>query len=75
MTSRRTRVSRAAVVIVVFGASACADPELSEQTFYSQRIAPILQENCVRGTADGLCHTESEQKPCEALCNPDLSSF
>lgn len=75
MTSRRTRVSRAAVGIVVFGASACADPELSEQTFYSQRIAPILQENCVRGTADGLCHTESEQKPGEALGNLDLSSF
>lgn len=53
----------------------CADPDLPDQTFYSQRIAPILEENCVRGTADGLCHAESDTKPGEALGNLDLSSF
>jgi hypothetical protein len=53
----------------------CTDPDLPNQTFYSQRIAPILEENCVRGTADGLCHVESDAKPGEALGNLDLSSF
>ena len=75
MNSRRTRQPRAPLGLVVLGLVACADPELSEQTFYGQRIAPILQENCVRGTADGLCHIESDQMPGQALGNLDLNTF
>lgn len=75
MTFGRTRQLRAALATSVLCTAACADPALSEQTFYGQRIAPILEENCVRGTADGLCHVESEQKPGEALGNLDLSTF
>jgi hypothetical protein len=62
----------AALTVVIGG---CADPALTEQTFFSQRIAPILEENCVRGTADGLCHVESDQMPGTALGNLDVSSF
>jgi len=54
---------------------ACGNPDLGKRTFYDQRIAPILQENCVTGTADGLCHVESDEKPGEALGNLDLSTF
>ncbi len=55
--------------------SACQDPAIDQRTFYSQRIAPILEENCVRGTADGLCHVESDDAPGQALGNLDLSTF
>lgn len=55
--------------------SGCKNPDLESRTFFEQRIAPILDENCVTGTASGLCHAESEQKPGEALGNLDLSSF
>lgn len=54
---------------------ACANPDIDSRTFFDQRIAPVLDENCVRGTADNLCHAESTQKPGEALGNLDLSSF
>lgn len=56
-------------------APACKNPDVDSRTFYDQRIAPILQENCVQGTADNRCHVESEAKPGEALGNLDLSSF
>ncbi len=81
MMSRWTRKLRTsplpATVLATMLAAApgCSDPELSEQTFYSQRIAPILQENCVQGTADGLCHVENGQRPGEAMGNLDLSTF
>ncbi|MBK6916974.1 MAG: hypothetical protein IPH07_06205 [Deltaproteobacteria bacterium] len=55
--------------------AACQDPALEQRTYYSQRIAPILEENCVRGTADGLCHVESDESPGQALGNLDLSTF
>lgn len=63
------------LVVAVVLAGACQDPALDQRTFYSQRIAPILQENCVRGTADGLCHVESDDAPGQALGNLDLSTF
>ncbi len=53
----------------------CSNPDVGHATYYDQRIAPILQENCVRGTADGLCHAESTQSPGQALGNLDLSTF
>ncbi len=55
--------------------AACADPHVESSTFFDQRIQPILEENCVRGTADGLCHTESTQLPGQALGNLDLSTY
>lgn len=56
-------------------ASACKNPEVETETFFDQRIAPILDENCVRGTADNRCHAEAEAAPGQALGNLDLSSF
>jgi hypothetical protein len=62
-----------AAALLVLGA--CQNPDLQSRSFFAQRIAPVLDENCVEGTAGGLCHAESEQKPGEALGNLDLSSF
>jgi len=64
--------SLAAPLVLV---AACGNPDLGSRTYFERRIAPILEENCVRGTAEGLCHTESNEKPGEALGNLDLSSF
>jgi hypothetical protein len=68
---RVRRLSGWALVV----AGGCADPHVESATFFDQRIQPILEENCVRGTADGLCHSESTQLPGQALGNLDLSSY
>ncbi|RMG95446.1 MAG: hypothetical protein D6705_13575 [Deltaproteobacteria bacterium] len=57
------------------GLAACQNPDVTTRTYFEQRIAPILDENCVRGTADNLCHAESTEMPGTALGNLDLSSF
>lgn len=61
----------------------CKNPEPEERTYFSTRIAPILLENCVNGTADNKCHIETtviddngnEIATGEAMGNLDLSSF
>ncbi len=60
---------------LLLSVAACQNPDVPTRTFFEQRIAPILDENCVRGTADNLCHVESEQMPGLALGNLDLSSY
>ncbi|HWB73322.1 MAG TPA: hypothetical protein VG755_00175 [Nannocystaceae bacterium] len=72
---RRLRAKSIAATLACAGVAACADPHVETSTFFDQRIQPILEENCVRGTADGLCHTESAQLPGTALGNLDLSTF
>ncbi|HET6583307.1 MAG TPA: hypothetical protein VFG69_07665, partial [Nannocystaceae bacterium] len=76
MTTRarlRTTIPAAAALLVL--AAACGNPDLGSRTYFERRIDPILQENCVRGTAEGLCHTESDEQPGFALGNLDLSTF
>ncbi len=59
-------------------ASACTNPAVESQTYFEQRIRPIVQENCVSGTADNRCHVESEEGGLgngEAMGNFDMSSL
>ncbi len=64
-------------------AAGCKNPQAEERTYFSTRIAPILNENCVNGTADNKCHVEvktideqgNEVASGEAMGNLDLSSF
>jgi hypothetical protein len=73
IVSRTWALAPAAALVVL--AAGCSNPEIESRTYFDRRIAPILDENCVRGTAEGLCHTESDEKPGEAFGNLDLSSF
>ena len=47
--------SLAAPLVLV---AACSNPDLGSRTYFERRIAPILEENCVRGTAEGMVGTE-----------------
>jgi hypothetical protein len=57
----------------------CKNPEAEERTYFDVRVAPVLNENCVNGTADNKCHVEFEDEDGnlsgEAMGNLDLSSF
>ena len=71
----RPRLERLGLLAYVALVMACANPEVPTRTYFEQRIAPILDENCVQGTADNRCHAESDAVPGTALGNLDLSSF
>ena len=62
-------------LLVLAVSAGCSNPDVGGRTFFDQRIAPIMDENCVQGTANNLCHAEATQRPGEALGNLDLSSF
>lgn len=61
--------------LVAILATGCPNPEVETSTYFDQRIAPILVENCVNGPADNRCHIESPDLPGTAQGNLDLSSF
>jgi hypothetical protein len=73
LLSHSIRIASLSSLVALVGA--CKNPDVEQHTFFERRIAPVLDENCVSGTANALCHAESDQKPGEALGNLDLSSF
>jgi hypothetical protein len=66
-------------VVGSLAASGCKNPEAANRTYFDVRIAPVLTENCINGTADNKCHvefTDEDGNPSgQAMGNLDLSSF
>ena len=68
-----------ALGVVLAAVSGCKNPEAEERTYFDVRIAPVLTENCINGTADNKCHVEFVDADGNstgiAQGNLDLSSF
>jgi hypothetical protein len=73
------RFELVAAAVAVTGLGACRNPKVDGHEYFDIRIAPILNENCINGTANNKCHVEStdaDGNPTgEAMGNLDLSSF
>jgi WD40-like Beta Propeller Repeat len=58
-------------LLLAFGASGCTEKEPPEFTYYSDRIAPIVEVGCAVQTTG--CHVATEQQA--AVGNLDLTSY
>ena len=78
-----TEQTRRAVALptapLLLALAACPNPEVEARSYFEQRIQPVLEENCITGTADGQCHvefTDENGDPTgDAMGNLDLSSL